>query len=225
MAFMLDNDSAFFPDTGLADEDGLLAVGGDLSVDRLLAAYRLGIFPWYSEGLPVLWWSPDPRFVLFPEKLHVSASMRRVLKKNSFEITFDSAFSEVLDACRKERRKEKGTWITDAVVEGYTGLHREGYAHSVEAWTKDGELAGGLYGVSLGRVFFGESMFSLKPNASKAAFIRLVEKLKDGNFSLIDCQVYTSHLESLGAEMISRSEFQKILSESLRSDPFPSPWR
>jgi len=223
MPCLLNPGDTGFPDTATADEDGLLAVGGDLSVPRLLSAYGRGIFPWYSDGYPILWWTPDPRFVLFPEKLHVSSSMKRVLKKKEFTITFDTVFEKVIDECRRAERREKGTWITDAIVDGYTALHREGYCHSIEAW-KDGELSGGLYGVSLGSVFFGESMFAKTRNASKAAFIELAAKLKEWNFSLIDCQVHTAHLESLGAEMIGRTEFEARLAEGLKAGTRRGSW-
>lgn len=189
-----------------AEPDGLLAVGGDLSVERLLLAYRQGIFPWY-EGKHILWWSPDPRFVLFPDELKESKSMRQLIKKNAFDFRVDTAFSEVITNCKTvARRGQESTWITDEVRSAYIRLHKEGHAHSAEAWL-DGRLVGGLYGIRMGRAFFGESMFSKESNASKYAFIRYVQLLHSEGVELIDCQVYTEHLESLGARMIPRSEF------------------
>jgi len=197
-----------------AEPDGLLAVGGDLSVDRLLLAYRQGIFPWY-EGKHILWWSPDPRFVLFPDELKESKSMRQLIRKNAFDFRVDTAFSDVITNCKTvARRGQESTWITDEVRSAYIRLHNEGYAHSAEAWL-DGRLVGGLYGIRMGRAFFGESMFSKESNASKYAFIQYVQRLRSEGVELIDCQVYTEHLESLGARMIPRSEFiKKLLSLS-----------
>lgn len=204
----------FFPPVELAEPDGLLAVGGDLSENRLLLAYRSGIFPWY-EGDHVLWWSPDPRFVLFPGEIKISKSMRAVLDKNSFAYSCNAAFDEVITYCRNIRRKgQDSTWITGEVRDAYMRLHRKGYAISAEAWL-DGKLAGGLYGVRMGNIFFGESMFSRESNASKFAFIRLVDQLKNEGVQLIDCQVYTSHLESLGARMIPRIQFLQLLSRNI----------
>lgn len=192
--------------------DGLLAIGGDLSIDRLLLAYRSGIFPWFEGEFP-LWWAPDPRFVLRPESLKVSKSMKSFIRKQTLQFTFNQAFAEVISSCGKVRRKDQdGTWITEAVRLAYIHLFEEGKAISAEAW-EDGELVGGLYGVLIGKVFFGESMFSRVSNASKFAFIQLVEKLKAAGVQLIDCQVYTEHLESLGAEMIPREQFQKQLQQ------------
>ncbi|MEW6333701.1 MAG: leucyl/phenylalanyl-tRNA--protein transferase [Thermodesulfobacteriota bacterium] len=217
------NDRPVFPPPGRAGKSGLLAVGGDLSPERLLAAYRAGIFPWYAEGEPLLWWSPDPRFVLFPAELRISRSMRQLLKKRPFRITFDEAFPGVIAACRKARPGQDGTWITQAMQEAYIALHKLGYAHSVEAW-QEGSLAGGLYGLSIGHTFFGESMFSTKPNASKAALITLVSGLMDLRFDLIDCQVETPHLESLGARPIPRQEFMSRLRESIRHETLQGNW-
>ena len=217
------NDDIRFPPVELADRSGILAVGGDLSPERLLEAYRNGIFPWYSDGDPVIWWSPDPRFVLFPEKLRVSRSMRQVLSRNTFDITFDRAFSEVIEGCRKPRKKQRGTWITDEMSGAYRALHELGYAHSVEAW-RDGRLAGGLYGISLGKCFFGESMFARESNASKAAFITLAGRLREMGFIMIDCQVYTGHLESLGAVEISRSDFMAIVRRGLEYETLTGNW-
>lgn len=199
-----------FPPVSLAEPDGLLAIGGDLSQDRLLLAYRSGIFPWY-EGSHILWWSPDPRFVLFPGELKVSKSMQQLIRKGHFHFTVDKAFDEVIANCKTiSRPGQDGTWITDDVKEAYRGLHEAGYAHSAETWL-DGELVGGLYGIRLGNFFFGESMFSKASNASKAAFIQYVGLLRDEGVGLIDCQVYTAHLESLGARMISREDFIRII--------------
>ena len=203
--FALNNDLVF-PPVNLAEPDGLLAFGGDLSTERLLLAYRNGIFPWY-EGQHILWWCPDPRFVLFPPELKVSKSMQQSIRKNTFTFKVDTAFREVIDNCKTISRKDQaGTWITDDVKDAYTQLHALGYAHSAEAWL-DGELMGGLYGIRMGKVFFGESMFSKASNASKFAFINCVRLLQSEGVELIDCQVYTEHLESLGARMIPREEF------------------
>jgi leucyl/phenylalanyl-tRNA--protein transferase len=213
-----------FPPAEHAVKSGLLAVGGDLSPERLLAAYREGIFPWYAEGEPILWWSPDPRFVLFPNELRISRSMRQFLKKGIVSVTFDEDFREVIDACRKPRRGQVGTWITEEMREAYTALHEMGYAHSVEVRWK-GTLVGGLYGVSLGRVFFGESMFSAAENASKAALIALVSRLRELDFDIIDCQVESPHLASLGARPLPRREFCDLLKASLRRETLRGNWR
>ncbi len=205
-----------FPPAELAAHNGLLAVGGDLSPERLILAYREGIFPWFSAGEPILWWSPDPRFVLFPGEVHISGSMKKVLKRGVFRVTFDRDFPAVIAGCRRQHRPgQEGTWITKDMEEAYCRLHERGVAHSVETW-RDGELAGGMYGVSLGACFFGESMFTRVDNASKAALIHLCTFLQERGFRLLDCQVYTPHLESLGARMISRRRFLAILRESLR---------
>jgi len=196
----------YFPPVHLSEPDGLLAIGGDLSVERLLLAYRLGIFPWY-EGDHILWWCPDPRFVLFPDELKVSKSMKALLKKNEFDFSISKAFDQVIRHCKETARPgQVGTWITDEVEKAYTRMHTVGYAVSAEVW-KSNNLVGGLYGIKLGKVFFGESMFSKINNASKYAFIKFVEVLKKDGVEMIDCQVYTNHLESLGARMISRKEF------------------
>ncbi|WP_100614062.1 leucyl/phenylalanyl-tRNA--protein transferase [Confluentibacter citreus] len=198
-----------FPDVNEATRDGLLAIGGDLSVERLLYAYKQGIFPWFSEGEPILWWSPNPRFVLFPEKLKMSKSMKQLLRNNDFTVTVNQAFKEVMTACSKVKRNGQGdTWITKDMIEAYVKLHELGYATSVEVW-KNNELVGGLYGVDLNNgVFCGESMFSKESNASKVAFITFIQST---NYKLIDCQVYTKHLESLGAEEIPRDLFLDFL--------------
>jgi leucyl/phenylalanyl-tRNA--protein transferase len=212
-----------FPPPELAEKDGLLAVGGDLSRDRLLLAYSMGIFPWYSEDSPILWWAPDPRLVLFPEEFRLSRSLRQTIRKGTYRVTFDTAFPDVIRSCAGVRRREEGTWITDEMVEAYCGLHEAGIAHSVESWS-DGELAGGLYGVALGRVFFGESMFTLKKDASKVAFERLVRRLIDRDFLLIDCQMTTRHLLSLGAREIPRSVFTRMLKQALEKPIPPGRW-
>ena len=190
----------------MAEPDGLLAMGGNLSAERLLLAYKSGIFPWYDGNIP-LWWSPDPRFVLFPPDLRVSKSMQQLLKKHTFQFTVNTCFSKVIHHCKNIKRdNQHGTWITDEVESAYTRLHALGYAHSAETWV-DGKLAGGLYGVGLGKVLLGESMFSLVSNASKYAFIKYTQQLQQEGVMLIDCQVYTPHLESLGATMIPRQQF------------------
>ncbi len=209
--YLLSDTDFNFPDPALALPDGLLAVGGDLRPERLLEAYRKGIFPWFNEGEPPLWWSPDPRCVLFPPNVRVSHSMKPLLRKKVFDFRVNTAFEEVMRACQiAPRAGQDGTWITDEVVAGYAALHRLGYAHSAEAW-QDGQLVGGLYGVWLGNVFFGESMFSTVPNSSKFAFIEWVELLRNRGVALIDCQVPTAHLQSLGAELISRKLFLQLL--------------
>jgi len=211
-----------FPHPSYADEDGLLAFGGDLSPERVLLAYSNGIFPWYSKNSPILWWSPDPRFVLFPDKLKVSKSMKKFIKKEVYTVTFDREFSEVISLCGLLREKE-GTWINEEIKEAYTRLHLMNLAHSVEVW-ENGELVGGLYGVAIGRCFFGESMFSKKENASKTGFIAVVEFLKKMGFIIIDCQVYTKHLESLGGESIPRSEFLKIIKKGFQYETLQYKW-
>ncbi len=216
MPVFLLEEALLFPPVELANEDGLLAVGGDLSVERLLLAYRSGIFPWYDEG-PILWWSPDPRFVLFPAELRIHKSMRPYLNQPKYEFRFNTAFRRVIESCGKvPRRDQPGTWIQPELIEAYTRLHELGFVISAEAW-EQGELVGGLYGLRLGHFFFGESMFSLKPNASKFAFIKLVQQLASEGVELIDCQVYTEHLESLGARMIPRAEFIQLLNRGLSS--------
>ena len=197
-----------FPDVSLAlrEPDGLLAVGGDLSADRILTAYRNGIFPWYSGEQPILWWSPDPRTVLYPSHLKISRSLRKTLRKQHFSVTLDLAFDEVIKACAEPRGGEPGTWITHDMAMAYANLHQQGYAHSVECWLED-TLVGGLYGIAIGQVFFGESMFSKVADASKVALCHLVRQLEAWEFGLIDCQVYTDHLASLGAEEIPRDNF------------------
>jgi leucyl/phenylalanyl-tRNA--protein transferase len=211
--YLLD-ETLWFPPLEEAMPDGLLAAGGDLSAERLLLAYQSGIFPWYNEEDIPLWWSPDPRFVLFPANLKVSKSMKQVLKKGEFEFRMNTAFANVIANCSQSERKDQpGTWISKDIIDAYTQLHELGYAYSAEAWQGE-TLVGGLYGVLLGNIFFGESMFSKVSNASKFAFIKWVELLKANGIKLIDCQVHTGHLESMGAEMISREAFVEILNES-----------
>lgn len=208
------NEKLWFPPVDSALEDGLLAMGGDLNTERLILAYKKGIFPWYDGDTP-LWWCPNPRFILLPDELKVSKSMKVLLKRNAFDFTINKDFPAVINACKtKERKGQDGTWIKNEVVRAYTELHKQGFAHSAEAW-HNGTLVGGLYGVKLGKVFFGESMFSHASNASKYAFIKLVEQLKLEGILLIDCQVYTEHLESLGAKMIMRQQFTHLLEQLL----------
>lgn len=194
------------------DPEGLLAIGGDLSAERLLAAYRAGIFPWFSEGQPVLWWSPDPRCVLPPAEIKISRSLAKRLRNGHFQISFNSAFAAVMAGCAAPRKDNPNTWITESMKTAYLRLFQRGYAHSVECW-RDGRLAGGLYGVALGRVFFGESMFSLRPDASKVALAALADRLQAKNFSLIDCQVDSEHMRRLGARLIDRARFIRLLAE------------
>lgn len=210
------NPNAPFPDVEQAfkEPDGLLAAGGDLSPSRLLNAYSQGIFPWYSPGEPILWWSPDPRCVLFPEKLKISRSLKRTLKKDPFDIRFNTAFADVMRACAEPRPGQDGTWISDDMLNAYIKMHELGYAHSVECW-QDGKLVGGLYGMLIGKVFFGESMFSRVSDASKVALVYLCEWLISKGVKLIDSQVHTAHLERMGAEMIPRREFVKLLRENI----------
>lgn len=211
MIFRLD-ERLLFPDPALAEDDGLLAVGGDLSTERLLLAYQNGIFPWYSEDEPILWFSPHERFVLYPDELVISKSMRKVLGSGQFKVTYNKCFADVIAACAKVPRPgQDGTWITSDMQQAYITLNQKGYAHSVEVWQHD-ELVGGLYGVAVGKVFCGESMFSKKSNASKIALIHLCNTDK---YRLIDCQVYTPHLESMGARMISRAEYLTALNNDL----------
>ena len=218
------NADPVFPDPELADHDGLLAVGGDLGARRLICAYQQGIFPWYGEGDPILWWSPDPRLVLDPRHIIISKSLTRSLKKGMFRITLDTAFGDVITRCaRAVRPGQPGTWIVPAMREAYIGLHQAGYAHSVEAWQED-QLVGGLYGVSLGRAFFGESMFAEARDASKICLAYLAALLRCWDFDCIDCQITTAHLLSLGAVEIPRSRFLKRLQHALQSPTRPGPW-
>ena len=204
--------------------NGLLAAGGDLSVARLLEAYRQGIFPWFNAGQPILWWSPDPRMVLFPAELKVSRSLAKTLRKSRFEVRADTVFRDVIQNCGMPRRDQDGTWITAPMVEAYCELHRAGVAHSVETWL-DGELVGGLYGVALGRAFFGESMFTCAADASKVALVTLVRQLERWGFGMVDCQMNTAHLASFGAREIPRADFTRRLRELIHYAPVPAPWR
>ena len=210
-------------ESALEEPNGLLAAGGDLSVERLTKAYQNGIFPWYEEGQPILWWSPNPRSVIFPEQLRVSRSLRKTLRKNRFQVTLDQDFEQVIRACSGPRIDSQGTWITPEMINAYVELHRQGLAHSVETWL-DGKLVGGLYGISLGRVFFGESMFSWESDASKVAFAHLCRQLHDWQFGLIDCQVPNEHIKSLGSVEIPLTEFKKLLTLNIPQTG-PSDWR
>jgi len=209
----------------LAEPNGLLAAGGDLSPDRLLAAYRSGIFPWYSEGQPILWWSPDPRMVLYVDELRVTRSLRKRIRSGVFEVRIDTAFRAVIEACAQmPRNGQRGTWITADVVRAYCELHRSGYAHSVEAW-RDGSLVGGLYGLALGRMFFGESMFARETDASKVALVYLVDKLRALGVPVVDCQQETAHLAAFGARPIARERFAGHLAQLIHSDGPAPGWR
>ena len=213
-----------FPPPHLASKSGLLAIGGDLSRERLLLAYSMGIFPWYSAGEPILWWSPDPRLVLYPDEFKVSKSLKKIIKKQAFRVTMDRAFEDVITQCAQVRlENHEGTWILDDMVQAYCRLHESGFAHSVEAW-RDDILAGGLYGVSLGKFFFGESMFTRITNASKVALVALVEYLQARNFTLIDCQIATEHLISFGAREISRARYLKELTGTLKNPSLHDKW-
>lgn len=215
-----------FPEieTALTEPDGLLAAGGCLSPERIINAYKQGVFPWYSPGEPILWWSPNPRLVLFPENLRLSRSLKKTIRKDLFKITFDQAFTETMQLCAAPRDKETGTWITEEMLSAYTSLHQQGVAHSVEAWFED-ELVGGLYGIAIGQVFFGESMFHKKTDASKVVFSSLVQQLIQWNYQLIDCQVHTNHLSSLGAENISRHDFSQLLKKYCALQPKNNAWK
>jgi len=216
---------AFPPlERALREPDGLLAAGGDLCPARLLAAYRRGIFPWYEEPQPILWWSPDPRSVLFPAELHIPASLRRVLRRRRFTLSADRCFERVIDACAGPRRGASGTWIGSAMHRAYCELHRLGHAHSIEAWC-EGELVGGLYGLAIGRVFFGESMFSRASDASKVALVQLAGELRARDFVAIDCQQDTPHLRRFGARAIPREQFRVILDSNVHVPGPPGPWQ
>jgi len=213
-----------FPPPHLAEKNGLLGVGGDLREERLLLAYSIGIFPWYSEGEPILWWSPDPRLVLFLDKLKISRSLKQTIKKGIYRVTMDEAFENVIKECAQVHlTKDGNTWITSEMIDAYIRLHKSGYAHSVEVWNKE-ELSGGLYGVSLGKAFFGESMFTKKTDASKVALVYLVRHLKNWNFDFIDCQVPTQHLIRMGACEIPRSEFLQLLRKALTAPTIRGKW-
>ncbi|WP_244070466.1 leucyl/phenylalanyl-tRNA--protein transferase [Nitrosomonas sp. PY1] len=210
-------------DRALKEPNGLLAMGGDLTPQRLLEAYRKGIFPWFNEGEPILWWSPDPRMVLFPDELRISRSLSKELKRGNYQIRTDHCFGEVMQACAAPRGGQAGTWIHPEMIAAYTALHEMKFAHSVETWV-DNELVGGLYGIALGQIFFGESMFSRVPNASKIAFVHLVKQLRVWGFGLIDCQVKTNHLASLGAREIPRTVFARYLSELISESTNGEHW-
>lgn len=215
-----------FPPAHFANEDGLLCVGGDLCVKRLLLAYKNGIFPWFVKGEPILWWSPDPRLVLFPDNINISKSLKKKIKKKQYNVTIDNAFEKTILSCAKPRKKEEnvGSWLGEQMIKAYIKLFEQGYAHSVETWYEN-ELVGGLYGVCLGGIFFGESMFSFKSDASKIALVSLTNQLKKNNFDLIDCQLATNHLFSMGAKMITRQSFlDKIKKSTSRKDIKKSCW-
>ncbi len=203
-----------FPDVGsaLRDPDGLLAIGGDLNVSRLLDAYQRGIFPWYNNGQPILWWSPDPRCVLSPNEIHISASLKKTLRQNRFQVTFNRAFEQVIRLCAAPRKGNPATWISEGIIHAYKGLYDLGHILSVECW-HNGNLVGGLYGVVIGKIYFGESMFSTMSNASKVAMVHLAAQLQLHQFQLIDCQIYSTHMDSLGAKNISRDQFINILEQ------------
>jgi leucyl/phenylalanyl-tRNA--protein transferase len=221
---MIIDEPVAFPSPRFAGKDGLLAIGGDLSEKRLLLAYRMGIFPWFSDDQPILWWSPDPRLVLYPDEIRISKSLKKVIKKNVFHLTMDTAFEEVINACAQvPRADDQGTWIVKDMIDGYCRLHESGFAHSVEAWYK-GKLAGGLYGISLGKSFFGESMFTYMSNASKVAFVALVDYLRELSFDMIDCQIATAHLIRFGAIEISRDRFLDELEQSLDAPTRRGKW-
>ncbi|MCU0690406.1 MAG: leucyl/phenylalanyl-tRNA--protein transferase [Polyangiaceae bacterium] len=219
------SDALAFPPHEWATSEGLLAVGGDLRPQRLLLAYGNGIFPWPHEGLPLLWFSPNPRMVLPPDEAHVSHSLRKLLRKRTYQVTLDTAFAEVMRGCAEIKRShEAGTWISEGMIQAYCTLHEMGFAHSAEVWCS-GELAGGLYGVSLGSMFFGESMFARQPSASKVAFVTLARQLASWSFTLMDCQVHTAHLASLGARPWERSRFLRVLRQAMRSPTRRGSWQ
>jgi leucyl/phenylalanyl-tRNA--protein transferase len=224
MTIFLLSEKIAFPPSYLAEKEGLLAIGGDLCEKRLLLAYQMGIFPWYSENEPIMWWAPDPRLVLYPSEIIISRSLKKIIRKKVFQITIDTAFERVIRSCAKIRTENnEETWIVEDMIDAYCRLHESGFAHSFEAW-KDGELAGGLYGVSLGKCFFGESMFSNQSNSSKVAFAFLVDFLQKRSFELIDCQVATDHLIRSGARKIARKIFLKELAAALRSPTLRGKW-
>ena len=217
------SDQLIFPNPEEAEPEGLLAVGGDLSIERLLLAYTMGIFPWYSDEDPILWWSPDPRLILKPECLKISKSLKRIISKKQFSITMDHDFKTVINSCAKTKRKEDGTWIVNDMINAYIELHHKGFAHSVEVWEKE-KLVGGLYGVSIGKIFFGESMFSEINNASKIALVYLVKTRSEWGFSSIDCQIKTDHLISMGACEISRHDFLNQLKKTVKEKTRVGKW-
>jgi leucyl/phenylalanyl-tRNA--protein transferase len=218
------SDAIEFPPPHLASRDGLLAVGGDLRQERLILAYKMGIFPWFSDGDPILWWSPDPRLVLYPSEIKISKTLNKIIKKNVFNVTMDMAFDEVINQCAQARlQKKQGTWIVKDMIDAYCKLHKSGFAHSMEVW-QQGELAGGLYGVSLGKCFFGESMFTRVSNASNVALVKLAKYLSELSFDLIDCQVATEHLIRFGAREIPRKLFLTQLETSLNAPTQRGNW-
>lgn len=212
-----------FPPLEAASPEGLLAVGGDLNPDRLLSAYRQGVFPWFSDGQPILWWSPNPRAILYPADLHISRSLRKSLRTQGFEVTADRAFDDVIQRCAESRNAREGTWITSGMQEAYCTLHRMGYAHSVETW-RNGQLVGGLYGLAIGKAFFGESMFSQITDASKTALVALSVSLTAGGYHFIDCQVVSEHLNSLGAKAVPRYRFSSELKQAVETPVNETPW-
>ena len=207
-------DEIMFPNPGLAEEDGLLAIGGDLRWERLLLAYCNGIFPWYSDDEPILWWCPKPRFIIKPNEVKISKSMKRVFNKGEFKVTFNNDFEGVISKCKELRENKEGTWITDDMKQAYINLFNKGFALSVEVY-KGGKLVGGLYGVNIGRCFFGESMFSTETNASKVALISICKRLEEENYLFLDCQMHTNHLESMGGKFVSWEEFKMMLQEGI----------
>jgi leucyl/phenylalanyl-tRNA---protein transferase len=225
MPVFLLSDKLTFPSPTLADSDGLLAVGGDLSPQRLLLAYGLGIFPWFSPGDPILWWSPDPRLILFPDKIRVSRSLKKIIRRDRFRVSLDTAFEDVMAACAASRRGDRGegTWITRDMIQAYGQLHKAGFAHSIEVWHR-GELAGGLYGIALGKCFFGESMFTRVSDASKVALVELGKHLVRHGFAFIDCQVVTGHLVRMGAHTVSRNTFLQLLRGAVDKSIRPGKW-
>ena len=224
MPVFLLSDKIVFPSPHLASEQGLLAMGGDLSQKRLMLAYSMGIFPWYSDNEPIMWWSPDPRLVLYPREIRISKTLKKIIKKKMFQVTMDSNFVQVITQCAKVRlEKNEGTWLVKDMIDAYCRLHESGFAHSVEAWQKD-ELVGGLYGISLGRCFFGESMFTLASNASNVALVKLVEYLNSLSFDMIDCQTTTEHLVRFGAREMPREHFLRKLEKSLHTPTLRGKW-
>jgi leucyl/phenylalanyl-tRNA--protein transferase len=215
----------FFPPADDAESDGLIAIGGDLSAERLLQAYAHGIFPWFREEDDVFWYSPDPRMVLFPDHFKIPESLKRIIRSHKFKVTFDTVFEQVIRGCAAAPRPgQEGTWITDEFIEAYIALHKRGFAHSVEVFYRE-DLVGGLYGISLGAAFFGESMFFKMNNASKVALHALVERCRKNGFSFIDCQVETSHLQSLGASLVDRTDYLSLLQKALKNKTIAGPWR
>lgn len=223
----INRSSLEFPatDQALTYPNGLLAVGGDLGVERLLNAYRAGIFPWYEDPQPIMWWSPDPRSVLFPDELHISRSLRKSIHQSDYHVTADRAFHRVISGCADPRAEQQGTWITNAMGRAYMELHRMGYGHSIEVWDAGQQLIGGLYGVALGRVFYGESMFSRRANASKMALLALVQLIRPRGYKIIDCQVESDHLNSMGARNIPRLDFEQYLAHTGEEFTPDQPWR